>query len=151
MDKPRPYVTAALLCEKVLQEKDEVLSVLRIIDRLQYRLEMPEPIPKDLKPIINIQGLVGIKSGPCKGEHAIKVIAEKPNGERKEAASYPVTFLGGDHGQNIILNIGLGIDQDGLYWFDVVFDEEVLTRIPLMVIPLPAQAPQAMTPAIPQK
>ena len=39
MDKPRPYVTAALLCEKVLQEKDESITLIRIIDRLQYRLQ----------------------------------------------------------------------------------------------------------------
>lgn len=29
-----PYLQAALLCERVMEEKDGVLSVIRIIDRL---------------------------------------------------------------------------------------------------------------------
>jgi hypothetical protein len=37
--KPRPYVTAALLCERVIQEKDESLSIVRIIDNIQYQLQ----------------------------------------------------------------------------------------------------------------
>lgn len=137
MDKPRPYVTAALLCEKVLQEKEGSLSLIRIADNIQYR---PVGAPEGVKPIINIQGLVGLKSGPVKGNHTMKIVVERPSGERKEVFSQPVTFLGRDHGQNLILNVGLAIEQDGLYWFDVMFDDEVLTRIPLMVIRLQEQA-----------
>ena len=147
MDKPRPYVTAALLCEKVLHEKDESLTLVRIVDKMQYRLEgIGVALPEGLKPMVNIQGLVSIKSGPVTGDHTIKVVAERPNGDRKEIVVFPVKFLGKDQGQNLVLNIGLGIEQDGLYWFDVVFDEEVLTRIPLMVIPLPEQAPKLQNP-----
>ncbi len=29
-----PYLIAALLCEKVLQEKDGIISVIRMIDRI---------------------------------------------------------------------------------------------------------------------
>ena len=39
MDKPRPYVTAAMLCEKVIQEKDESITIVRIADTLQYSVE----------------------------------------------------------------------------------------------------------------
>jgi hypothetical protein len=142
MDKPRPYVTAALLCERVLQEKDGSLTLVRIAEKLQYRLDMFGPdMPKSVKPMIPIQGLISIKSGPVTGDHVIKISVEKPGSkpgsERKDAFTQPVTLLGGDQGQNIILNIGLGVESDGLYWLDVIFDEEVLTRIPLMVTALP--------------
>lgn len=139
MDKPRPYVTAALLCQNVLQEKDESLTLVRVADRLQYRVE---GLPQGTKPMIAIQGLLSIKSGPVTGDHTITVVSEKPSGTRKQVHSLPVKLLGRDHGQNIVLNIALGIEEDGLYWFDVLFDEELLTRIPLMVIPLPEQIPQ---------
>ena len=143
MDKLRPYITAALLCEKVLQEKDESLTVVRIADKLQYALQIPtgDASLKDIKPIVNVQGLVSIKSGPVTGDHTIKIAVERPNGERKEIFTFPVKFLGKDHGQNIILNMGLGVDQDGFYWFDVLFDDEVLTRIPLQVMAAPTQTP----------
>lgn len=85
---------------------------------------------------------MSLKSGPVTGEHRVTIVSEKPSGNRKEVYSLPVKLLGKDHGQNIILKIGLGIEEDGLYWFDVLFDEELLTRIPLMVIPTQEQTPQ---------
>lgn len=47
-----------------------------------------------------------------------------------------MNFRGKEQGQNIILRLGLGVEQDGLYWFDVAFDGDVLTRIPLAVMPM---------------
>lgn len=142
MDKPRPYVTAALLCEKVLQEKDESLTLVRIADRLQYSVQgVGVALPEGLKPVINIEGLVSIKSGPVTGDHTIDIFLQRPNGDRKAVATFAVKFLGQDHSQNLILKMGVGIQEDGLYWFDVFFDGEVLTKIPLMVTPAPAQEP----------
>ncbi len=139
MDKPHPYITAALLCDKVLEEKNGTLSAMRIADRMEYRLE---GVPEGLKPMISICGLVCLKSGPVVGDHTLKVIVEKPGGDRKEAYSLPLKLMGKDHGQNVIMNIALGIEQEGLYWFDVLFDEDLLTRIPLMVVQQQAQVPQ---------
>lgn len=140
MENPRPYVTAALLCEKVLQEKDESLTIVRIADRIQYHLETPKNVPrelvKDAKPLVTIQGLVSLKSGPITGDHTIKIVAERPSGERINAYALPVKFLGKDQGSNIILKMGIGVTEDGLYWFDVLFDDELLTRIPVIITPL---------------
>jgi len=140
MDKPRPYITAALLCERVIQEKDESLTLVRLIDKIQYSLEgIGVQIPTGIKPVVPLQGLISLKSGPITGHHKIKVVSERPNGERKDVFEHTFELLGKDHGQNIIMRINLGIDQDGLYWLDVLFDEEVLTRIPLIVSALPQQ------------
>src|ERR1039458_4756975 len=90
MDKPRPYVTAALLCERVLQEKDESVTIMRVIDKLQYRLEgVGTTLPAGLKPVVAIQGFVSLKSGPVTGDHTIKVVVERPNGDRKDIFTYP--------------------------------------------------------------
>jgi hypothetical protein len=141
MDKPKPYLTAALLCERVLQEKDGSLTIVRLADRIQYRIQ-GRGLPEGIRPAINIQGLLSLKSGPVIGEHTVKLVMEKPDGARKEILAHPVKFQGKDHGQNIILNMGVGIDQDGLYWFDVIFNDETLTRIPLMITPLEESEPQ---------
>ena len=130
MEKPLPYIQAALLCEKILQEADGSLSIIRIADKLGYRVE---GFPPGYKPAIVLTGLVALKSGPIVGDHAVKVVVENPAGERKEILSTPFKFLGKDHGQNIILNLAIGIAQDGIYWFDVFCDEDLLTRIPLII------------------
>jgi hypothetical protein len=138
MDKPRPYLLAAVLCEQVLQE---TLTVVRIVDKLQYGV-VGQTLPEGIKPAVSIKGLIALRSGPVTGEHVIKIVGEKPNGSRKDLFSTPINFLGKDQGQNIILNFGIGIDQDGLYWFDVFFDDELLTRIPLIVTPLETPSSQ---------
>lgn len=130
MDKPRPYLTAALLCEKVLQEGNGTVSVIRVADRLGYNVA---GMPQGMIPIAQLSGLICLKSGPVTGDHTLKIIGENPTGDRQELFTFPLQLMGKDHGQNIILNIAFGIQRDGLHWFDVVFDDEVLTRIPLIV------------------
>lgn len=140
MDKARPYLTAAFLCEKVLQEKDGSVSAIRIVDRMTYRVE-GLPTGLDLRPAIPLSFLIAIKSGPVTGTHTVKLLVEKPNGDRKEVFSHLMEFIGREQGQNFIVNFALGTEQDGLYWFDVVFDEEVLSRTPLTVEQQPSQTP----------
>lgn len=144
MEKSYPYVSAALLCEKVLQEKDGTLSIIRIADKLTYH-----PIgdaAKDIKPIHQMQGLVALKSGPVTGEHILRIVGEMPSGRRKELIASSISLLGKDQGQNLILNLALGLEEDGLHWFDVIFDDEVLTRIPLLIMRSEESAGMEMTP-----
>jgi hypothetical protein len=130
MEKSLPYIQAALLCEKILQQMNGSLSIINIADKLGYRTE---GFPPGYKPALVLTGLVALKSGPIVGDHTVKVVVENPRGERKEIFSNVFNFLGKDHGQNVILNLTLGIVQDGIYWFDVFFEEDLLTRIPLIV------------------
>ena len=126
-----PYVGAALLCEKVLQEKDGTLSVVRIADRITYQLS---GVPEGVKPIVQLHGLIVLRSGPAKGNFTLKLFMTPPSGNRHEMYSVPVELRGGDHGFNLVLNISLGINEDGLYWADVMFEGHLLTKIPLMVV-----------------
>jgi hypothetical protein len=139
MEKQLPYIQAALLCEKILQEMNGSLSIINIADKLNYRTQ---GFPEGFKPAINLTGLLALKSGPIVGDHTVKVVVENPRGERKEIFSKAFNFLGKDHGQNVILNLTLGIAQDGIYWFDVFFEEDLLTRISLIV----AQEQEQMSP-----
>jgi len=56
-EKPRPYLTAALLCEKVLIEQDGSVSVIRIADRVQLQMQGPPGV-----------GLAGMAMPPGSGE-----------------------------------------------------------------------------------
>lgn len=143
MDKPLPYVSAAFFCEKVLRELDESLSVVRIADRVMYPAKGLEP---GLRPAFSINGLLAVKSGPTTGKHMITIVAEAPSRKRMPMYEIPLELKGNDHGQNVILNMTIGAEEDGLYWFDVLFDGDLLTRIPLMIVPLPDQAPPGPLP-----
>ncbi|HEY3927259.1 MAG TPA: hypothetical protein VGL89_02685 [Candidatus Koribacter sp.] len=147
MEKPKPYVSAALLCEKIIQDKnDDLISLIRIADRIFYRVE-GLGLPEGVKPMIALQAFISLKAGPVTGDHVIKIESVNPKGERRGTVTFPTTLQGEDNGQNIILNLNVGIDHDGLYWFDVLFDDELLTRIPVTFM---ASAPQPSEKAEPK-
>jgi uncharacterized protein DUF6941 len=132
MDKPLPYINAALLCESVIEEKNGSLTVVRIADKVEMKVA---GLPEGYKPIIAIKGLLSLKSGPVKGDFNIEIRIVRPNGEvKKDRILVPFKLLGEDQGSNIILNISLGIEEEGLHWFDVYFEGQLLTRMPLTVV-----------------
>ncbi|HEV2245605.1 MAG TPA: hypothetical protein VGW37_03045 [Terriglobia bacterium] len=136
-----PYLTAALLCEKVLEEKNGTLSVMRIIDRIEFQIGpgTPEVESLAIKPTIPISGLISIKSGPVTGKTRIYLDGVSPSGTRKRIMTYEVDLRGGDHGQNIIVNMVFGIGEEGLHWFEVLVEDALMTKIPLMVVRRPSE------------
>jgi hypothetical protein len=132
--KPRPYVTAALLCENVLEEKTGSITIVRIADRLEWTIPSGS-LPEGFKAVAQLKGFISLKSGPVKGDYTLHIKVVRPNGEiKKDMMSVPLKLLGGDQGHNTILNISLALEEEGLHWFDVYFEEDLLTRIPIMIV-----------------
>lgn len=144
-----PYVTAALICEKVLQEKDGVLSAIRLVDRLEIKMQTTDPklTIHDVPPAgVQLAGLVCIKSGPFKGKGVLSIEGETPSGKVKPLGEYPVNLEGDDNGQNVVLNIVFATKEDGLHWFTVRFNSTLLSKIPLRISRVLEQvAPDAQT------
>jgi hypothetical protein len=132
-----PYVQIAAFCERVLEEKDGVLSLIRIIDRLTHTATGADA-PSDMPPLNYQMSLVlALKNGQARGSHDLRVVRELPSGirEESEAPTFRIPFEGeGDRGQNLVLQLQLTFPLEGLYWFDVFLDDQVLTRIPFRVV-----------------
>ena len=129
-----PYLIVAAICERVLQEKDETISMVRMIDRLAVTvnaLGSPEAMPPT---VASITILISLKSGKARGRSTIKLRPEAPSGLKLPDQLLPVLFEGEDRGVNLILNLSLLVDQEGVYWFDVLLEEQLLTRIPLRIL-----------------
>ena len=129
-----PYLNAALLCEKVLQEKDGVISVIRMIDRITLTA-LASSSPETLQPMpVSLYALISFKSGNAKGRHTVKLVTETPSGIRLPEQLFPALFEGDDRGVNLVLNINVVVDQEGVYWFDVILEDQILTRMPLRIL-----------------
>jgi hypothetical protein len=142
-NEPRPYLTAALLCERVLQEVDGSLSVIRIADKITLQMQAPPglqqvPPPDGIQPIVplfQLSCLIGLKSGQFVGEGTLRLKFIAPSGNiQGPPIEFKVKMLGNDQGQNVIVTIIVGAHEEGLYWVHVTLDEAELTRIPLMVV-----------------
>ncbi len=129
-----PYLNAALLCEKLLQEKDGVISAIRLVDRITLTASASSS-PKTLPPLpVSLYALISFKSGSARGRHTVKWVTETPSGIRLPEQLMSVHFDGDDQGANLVLNINMVVDQEGVYWFDIILEDQLITRIPLRIL-----------------
>jgi hypothetical protein len=97
-EKPLPYLTAALFCEKILQEVDGSVSVIRIADRVQLKASIqgmsPEAV-KELNLLATLHGIICLKSGDVVGDFTINIAPTSPSGKKLPVAKAEVTLNGG--------------------------------------------------------
>jgi hypothetical protein len=127
----RPFVQVACICQAPLQETNGLFSVIRIMDRLplQGLTEEMQPQPLNMLSIVVI-----LKSGEMSGKYMLRVIPQTPSGKSLPPMQTPALFERDERGVILSVPLGLVATEEGLYWFDVMIEQEVLTRIPLRVM-----------------
>src|SRR5688572_16635887 len=106
MPNARPFVAAACICEKVLQDADGVASLIRIVDT--YRLGFPDaPIPPGTRVALDLQLYVSIKSGDVTGQHELGLLLRQPNGKSPDPRRWPIVLNGGEHGTTVTISFQL--------------------------------------------
>lgn len=133
-----PYLSAALICEKVLIEADGVKSAIRIVDRVTRQAFGPNP-PEEMAPWdYDIYMFLRFKSGRARGPMTLEIQPEKPSGEYVPSQKMTIIFEGeDDRGIDSIGQVRLKVDQVGIYWFNVILKGVRITRIPLRIIYVP--------------
>ncbi len=128
-----PYLGMAILCERVLQEKDNVLSAIRIVDKIIQTAIGPDSLEM-MRPIaISLFAIISFKSGKSSGKYNLKVIPNTPSNEKMQEYSMPIVLEKDGKSANVIINLNLLVKEEGLYWFDVLLSDEFITKIPLHI------------------
>jgi len=124
-----PFLVIAAICEKVLREKDNVQSLIRVFDRLNV-----QPFPGQTDPKIKAGAtftlVIGFKSGDFVGT---KNVGIRVIGRKGAMQSVPVVFTGGEGGPVLVSEIALEVKRSELLWFDISLDEQPVTRVPLRI------------------
>jgi hypothetical protein len=133
-----PYLEAAFICEKVLQESDGIKSAIRIIDRLNRHVSSLKA-PMEMEAFEHEMFLfIRFKSGSARGPMAFQLKMVKPSGESPIPFRSTVIFEGeDDRGVDIVTQMRIKFDQAGLYWFWVSLNEIMITRIPFRIVYIP--------------
>ena len=127
----RPFVQVACICQASLQEANGSFSIIRIMDRVPVGGTTEEMQPQPL----NMLSLVVIlKAGEMSGKYTLKIEPQTPSGKRLPPLQMPVLFERDERGVMLCVPLALVATEEGLYWFDVMIEQEVLTRIPLRVM-----------------
>ena len=131
---PGPHVVTAAICDRVLQEQDGVLSLIRVIDRLTVSASGGPDLPSELpEGQITVNFAVMLRSGDARGRHPVSIAVETPDGRTLPPQSLDVMFEGEDRGTNLLMQISVP-GMEGVYWFTVSVNDRELTRSPLRVI-----------------
>jgi hypothetical protein len=141
MRKRGPHLLTAVLCEKVIEDKEGVLSLIRIVDQVVQTATGPEA-PEQMPPFVlhNLSMVIMLKAGQSRGRYALKLRPEDPGGVQLPPIEFPLQLQGGTSGVNIIAPLQLGVNHEGVYWFDVLFapgrdeDDQLITRVPLEIV-----------------
>ncbi len=136
-----PWLQIAAFCERTLNEKDGVISLIRVIDQITTRgsvvPDKPNAMPASA---IAVSAVIAIKagtSGSPLAKHVLTVNGFSPSGRKMEGSDLELPFVfptsEGNAGAQILVNMNMEVDEVGVYWFDVVVDGHRLTRMPLKI------------------
>ncbi len=133
-----PYLSAAFLCERVLEERDGVKSIVRIVDRMtRSGPPLDESGEMETWPL-SLSLFVRLKAGWARGPLPLEIRLIKPSGETPSPMQRMIYFEGEeDRGVDVVVNLTLEVNQTGIYWFEIWLAQEMLTKVPMRIIYMP--------------
>ena len=92
---------------------------------------MPAELPKVP---FNLTFLISFKSGRARGRHTVVLGMEDPSGTKKELFAHSVQLEGEHRGANWVIEANVTFSMEGLYWFEVFLEGQLVTRMPLRLV-----------------
>lgn len=129
-----PYLQLAAFCERVIESKQGVLSLINVVDRMTISSADPEAPEQMPERDIDWCLVLSFRSGEARGTYQVRIIPEKPSGIKLDPFEVPAHFEGGNRGPQLVLQMQFRVTEPGLYWFWIYLGEDFLTKIPLEVI-----------------
>lgn len=127
-----PFLAMAVFCDSVIEGKDGPLSIIRIVDTANVAI--PPDTKHPFRIPINITLITGFRAGVAKGTYSLKLEVETPTNKTSVIGETPISFQGpAEQGANVISNLELQIQDEGVYWFNIYLEDEFMTRVPLRV------------------
>jgi hypothetical protein len=133
-----PFLTAALFCDQIVEDKDGSLSCIRIIDTVNITLDptAPKDMPSETNRIpVVTRGLVAFRGdGGRRKRYNLRLVMESPSGKSGTVLEQEIQFSGEAHGgANFNFTCTIAVKKGGLFWLRVLLDEKDVTRVPLLI------------------
>lgn len=131
MGNNKPLVQAACICETVVFDKDEAPSIIRIVDI--FTIEALGNIPAGVPFGFPVIAFVRVKFQDNAPEGVLSIQPKRPDGSIGTRQHMPVPA--GNH-ENVQFKTAFHVmnPQEGKYTFEVYWNDELLTTIPLKVV-----------------
>ncbi len=142
-----PHVSA-IFCERVLDEKDGMLSAIRIMDGVT--VQIPAELPPDFQIPVEASVVILVRGGPSPAEYDVRLGYETPSGKRvRPQVGHHLVIPENKVGGNVIVHARFAAEEEGLHWFFVYLNDRTSAKIPLLVsidridmtVPIPPASP----------
>lgn len=132
MPAPMPKVAVAVMCERVLQENDGVMSLIRIIDKATVN----RPKIDKRNPVLDTNVFLSFRADGFVGKKRLSMRGFNPDGKPWKAppVEAEIEWTGPDHITNVTVRLRLTIQSEGLYCIQVTLNDKPVSRIPLTVV-----------------
>ena len=138
-----PFLVAAVFCERTLQERDGVNSLIRLIDKIFVEHVV---LPDGVEAMIPMNLFIAMKSGGYAGKARLTLKPLSPAGRKMKVNEIDIELPKDPQGGiNLIVQAEISLREQGVYWFEIYFNDELATRTPLEVQLLQTQT-QTQTP-----
>ena len=128
-----PFLQVAAFCERVLEERDGTQSLIRIVDRVTTDADAVDA--GTTLPVQQLYAVVMLKGGEARGSLQLKIAPVAPSGLKLPEVEASVLFEGGeDRGVTAVVPLALPLKVSGVYWFSILLDDVLITKMPLRVV-----------------
>ena len=128
-----PHVAMAVFCQRLDRQPDGTVDIIGVVDGVQVSPGQPSGPGADPPAMIRLMGLISVRAGRARGRHTLGLRAHFPGGDLGATLTRAVEFTDRAPGATITFPIELEAQEQGTYWFDVFYDDRLLTRVPLIV------------------
>jgi hypothetical protein len=139
-----PFLTMAFFCEKALQEIDAVFTAVRIINNVNVEMSH-EDLNKTHRLLMDLWMFVGFSSQAFEANRGLHLVAVSPSGKEMrlpETGVQPLFFSKEEHGSTARIQLKLGVEEMGTYWFKIYLEDRLMGQTPLTVKYLKTQSEQ---------
>lgn len=128
----RPFVQIAAICQGSIQDVQGYLSLIKILDRLPVAglTDVMRP-----QPLNQLTIAIVLKSGAMRGSYKWSLVVVTPSARRVPVVvDASALFEGDERGVAFVSPIHYVAEEEGLYWFEVLLEGSLLTKIPLRIM-----------------
>jgi hypothetical protein len=123
-----PYVALAVFCQEARQNPDGTLTLSHVLDRVTVSEQMGR-LPR----VASLVAVVALRCSAPWGTHQLGIAVHPPDGSMLLMTTLDVDTSAEMYNVARILKMDLKIGHYGNYWFDVRWDDRLVTRMQLSV------------------
>lgn len=127
--RAKPLLVAALICERILQEVDGSVSIMRIGETLSFT---GDPAKVQAVPV-RCWAFVSFRAGQETGRYTIVLRVRSDAGTILQTSSPVSMDLSRERGASLPVEIARTFETAGLYWIDVLVDGDLTVSMPLRI------------------